>query len=95
MKLSLRAMAVLAAVVSFGLANTAQAEDYTPMHSDHPFRIAAYPVHAVGKGLEYLVTRPTHWFVSQPKTRHIFGKVSNPKREDYFGDKDQYQRLSY
>jgi hypothetical protein len=71
------------------------ADSYDTGESDHLFRYAAYPLHAVGKGIECFVTRPVHWFVSRPCNRYIFGHVSNPRTDDYWGDKDLYQRYSY
>ena len=73
----------------------AKADSYYTDDSDHPFRYAAHLFHAYGKGIEYFVTRPAHWVVSQPKARYIFGHTSHPRTDDYWGDFDLYQRYSY
>jgi hypothetical protein len=49
--------------------------------NDHPLRILAYPFYAVGIFLEYTVTRPIHWIVSQPNCDVIFGHQSSPDDE--------------
>ena len=71
------------------------AETYDCDSSDHPARYLVYPIHAVGKGIETFVTRPIHWLVSQPKLRYVFGHTSKPRREDYTGDFNLYQRYQY
>lgn len=83
-------VAMLALAPANGRADTYDTDD-----SDHPLRYLAYPVHAYGKALEYFVTRPAHWVVSQPKARYIFGHVSHPRTDDYWGDFELYQRYSY
>lgn len=88
------ASAALAACVLFA-PGSACADTYAVNDSDHPIRYISYPFHAYGKGWEYFVTRPIHWVVSQPKTRYIFGHVSHPRTDDYWGDFDLYQRYSY
>jgi hypothetical protein len=55
------------------------AHDYQRNNSDHPFRVVAYFLHPVGIGLEYGVTRPVHWVVSQPNMRILFGHA--PRHE--------------
>ena len=72
-----------------------RAENYDTDQSDYPLRYLIYPIHAEGKAIEYIITRPAHWVVSQPKMRYIFGHVSNPRHDDYWGDFDLYQRYSY
>ncbi len=74
---------------------SADAHSYDVDDSGHPFRYIAYPLHALGKGIEYGFTRPIHKCVSQPKNRYIFGHVSHPRTDDYWGDYDLYQRYSY
>ncbi|MCX7625481.1 MAG: hypothetical protein N2Z21_04645 [Candidatus Sumerlaeaceae bacterium] len=71
------------------------AESYDCDTSDHPARYLVYPIHAVGKGIETFVTRPIHWLVSQRKLRYVFGHTSKPRREDYTGNFDLYQRYQY
>ncbi len=86
--------AVIAAA-ALALPNNACAESYDTDDSDNPLRLLFVPFHAYGKLLEYTVTRPAHYIISQPKCRYIFGKVSNPRTDDYWGDWDLYQRYSY
>jgi hypothetical protein len=96
-------MKVLSKLIFGGLAagalllcpTTTQAHSYDTDDSDHPLRYVIYPIHAVGKGLEYAVTRPIHYGVSGCKSRYIFGHVSHPSKDDYWGDWDLYQRYSY
>lgn len=75
--------------------SAAQAHSYDTDDDGHPLRYLAYPIHAIGKGLEYSVTRPAHWAVSQCKLRYVFGHVSHPRTDDYWGDYDLYQRYNY
>ncbi len=84
-----------AALCLASYASPVRAESYDPDDSDHPIRYAGYAFHAVGWGIETVVTRPIHWFVSRPKMRNVFGKVSQPRTDDYTGDADLYQRYSY
>ena len=73
----------------------ASAHDFDSDDSAHPFRLLSYPFHALGRGVEYGVARPVHHYVSQPCNRWWFGHTSHPRVDDYWGDRDQYQRLSY
>lgn len=73
----------------------AKADPYDCEDSDNPIRYFVYPIHAYGKGLEYFITRPAHWVVSRPKLRYVFGHVSHPRTDDYWGDFDLYERYSY
>jgi len=84
----------VALVCTFG-PGLAVADSYDCDSSDHPARYAVYPIHALGKGIEIFVTRPIHWLVSQPKLRYVFGHASAPRRDDYAGDPDLYQRYQY
>lgn len=96
MKIACRLLICGATVALIGvMPSTVCAEDFYPAESDHPFRLFSYGAHAYGKAWEYLVLRPVHWTVSQPKLRYVFGKSSNPKTEDYWGDADLYQRYQY
>lgn len=92
-KVLLATIAVTACVLL--LPGIACADTYDTDDSDHPLRYVSYPFHAYCKGIEYFVTRPIHWVVSQPKTRYVFGHSSNPRTDDYWGDFDLYQRYSY
>lgn len=82
------------ALISF-VPQGAKAADYDTDDTDYPLRYFIYPIHAYGKGIEYFVTRPINWVVSQPRCRYVFGNVSHPRTDDYWGDFDLYQRYSY
>jgi len=94
-----KSVLVLAAAIALAACvlppSAARAEMYDCDSSDHPARYFVYPIHAFGKGIETFVTRPIHWLVSRPKFRYVFGHTSNPRREDYTGDFDLYQRYQY
>lgn len=83
-------VAVLASMPTVSIADTYDTDD-----SDHPLRYVGHVAHAYGKFYEYMITRPAHWVVSQPKARYVFGHVSHPRTDDYWGDFDLYQRYSY
>ena len=76
-------------------ASNASAHSYDSDDSSHPFRLLSYPLHALGRGIEYGFARPVHNYVSQPCNRYIWGHVSHPATEDYAADYDRYQRNSY
>lgn len=88
-------MAFVVAAAMAMCPSTSAAHSYKSGDSAHPFRLIAYPFHALGRGIEYGVTRPIHKCVSQPGNRYIYGHVSHPRTENYGGDYDQYQRSSY
>ena len=54
------------------------ADEYDDFEDTHPLRIAAYPVHAVGYALEWLITRPLHALMSQPALEPVFGHDKHP-----------------
>jgi hypothetical protein len=87
--------AVALGAITWSLPTTACADSYDVDDSDYPVRYIIYPIHAVGKGVEYLVTRPLHALVSKPKLRYIFGHSSTPRRDDYWGNYNLYERYSY
>lgn len=68
--------AVTAALV-FMLPLSANSGEYDDFGDSHPLRIIAYPVHAVGYTLEWLITRPIHTLVSQPGLTPVFGYLDN------------------
>ncbi len=92
---ALKAALCVAALVIFAMPGQVAAETYDCDSSDHPVRYLVYPIHAVGKGIETFVTRPIHWLVSQPKLRYVFGHTSKPRREDYTGNFELYERYQY
>jgi hypothetical protein len=54
-------------------ARPAAADRYDPQKAGHPLRIAAYILHPIGVGLDYLLMRPAYWFVSHEPFQTIFG----------------------
>ena len=66
---------VLAAVTALvlGLPGLAYGGEYDDFEDAHPLRIVAYPLHAIGYGLERLITRPLHRLVSRPGLAPIVG----------------------
>jgi hypothetical protein len=67
---------------------TGRAHDTYDDSQSHPLRLVAYAIHPIGYGLEWLVTRPIHFLVSQPSTERIFGHTPH---ETPFGDYESYQ----
>lgn len=72
-------VAALVAMALTLVAMPAAAHDYDRDDSDYPLRYIAYALHPVGIALEYGVTRPIHWLVSQPHLRIVFGH--DPRNE--------------
>ena len=66
----------------------ARAHDAYDDSQSHPLRILAYAIHPVGFALEWLVTRPIHFAVSNPNTERVFGHVPH---QSPFGGYDAYQ----
>ena len=66
----------------------ASAHDAYDDSQSHPLQLAAYALHPVGFALEWLVMRPIHFVVSQPKLEPVFGHVPH---ESPFGDYEPYQ----
>ena len=67
-------IASLALLVTLGMTGAAFAvpDEYDDSQS-HPLRVAAYLVHPVGVGLEWLIYRPFHWVVSREGADRVFG----------------------
>ncbi len=53
-------------------------DEYDDYEDTHPLRIAAYPVHAVGYALEWLIARPLHGLMAQPVLKSVFGHDQLP-----------------
>jgi hypothetical protein len=51
---------------------SALAHDAYSDAESHPLKIMSYPVAAAGFALEWLVTRPVHFIVSQPNLQRVF-----------------------
>jgi len=66
----------------------ASAHDAYDDSESNPLRLAAYALYPVGFALEWLMTRPIHVVVSQPKLEPVFGHVPH---ESPFGDYEPYQ----
>lgn len=73
--------AIIAGIVALacGLPLSAHSGEYDDYDDAHPLRIIAYPLHAVGYGLERFITRPLHRLVSRPALAPVFGH-----RQDVF-----------
>jgi hypothetical protein len=54
---------------------SARAHDAYDDSESHPLRLVAYAVHPVGFALEWLVTRPLHFVVSNKGFERMFGHV--------------------
>ena len=67
---------------------TARAHDAYDDSQSHPLRLAAYVLHPVGFALEWLVTRPIHFVVSNPRLERIFGHLPH---ESPFGGYEAYE----
>ena len=71
-----RSIATLSLVALLGLAGSAWAipnDEYDDSQAN-PLRVAAYLIHPLGVGLEYLIFRPIHWVVSHDDTTEmVFG----------------------
>jgi len=58
---------------------TARADSYQRLSTDgHVLRLVAYVLHPVGIVLEYGITRPVHWVVSQPHLDILLGHKAQP-----------------
>lgn len=75
------------AVWLVGAAVPASAHDAYDDSQAHPLRLAAYALNPVGFLLEWTVTRPIHFVVSQPRLERIFGHTPH---EYPFGAYDAY-----
>ena len=64
-------------VLVLGLPVLAYGGEYDDFEDAHPLRIVAYPLHAIGYGLERLITRPIHRLVSRPGLAPIVGHTQD------------------
>ncbi len=80
--------ALAVATVLATMPATARAHDAYDDSESHPLRVAAYALHPVGWGLEWLAFRPLHFLVSNPRVEHIFGHVAH---ESPFGGYGPYE----
>ena len=81
---------ILTAAVASVLAvsGVARAHDAYDDSESYPLRVVAYVLYPVGWAAEWLVMRPIHFFVSQPKMEPIFGHVPH---ESPYGDYRPYK----
>jgi hypothetical protein len=66
----------------------ANAHDAYDDSESNPLRLAAYALYPVGVAVEWLVMRPIHFVVSQPRLEPIFGHVPH---ETPFGQNEPYR----
>jgi hypothetical protein len=66
----------------------ASAHDAYDDSESHPLRLAAYAISPIGFALEWLMMRPIHFVVSQPKLERVFGHAPH---ESPFGDYEPYR----
>jgi hypothetical protein len=67
---------------------TARAHDAYDDSQSNPLRVGAYLLNPVGWGLEWLIFRPFHFLVSNPRVEHIFGHTPH---ESPFGSYGPYE----
>lgn len=75
-----------------GASSVARAHDAYDDSQSHPLQLAAYAIAPAGFALEWLVTRPIHFLVSQPKLERIFNHVPH---DSPFGGYEPYQVEEY
>jgi hypothetical protein len=61
----------LATAMTFS-AGRAHAHDAYSDAESHPLKLLSYPVAAAGFALEWMLTRPVHFMVSQPTLKRVF-----------------------
>ena len=71
-----------------GASSVALAHDAYDDSQSHPLRLAAYAIKPVGLAVEWLITRPIHFLVSQPPLEPIFGHTPH---ENPFGNYRPYE----
>jgi hypothetical protein len=81
-------------LVTFALASAlvlaampARAHDAYDDSQSHPLLLASYVLHPVGFAIEWLVMRPIHFVVSQPRLERVFGHTPH---ENPFGGYQPY-----
>jgi hypothetical protein len=81
MKGLIAALSLVALLALSGSAFAIPNDEYDDSQS-YPLRVAAYLIHPVGVGLEYLIFRPFHWLVSHDETTEmIFGHTPHGSEE--------------
>jgi hypothetical protein len=84
-KRSFVTLALAAALI--GAPGAARAHDAYDDSQAHPLRLLAYAVYPAGFLIEWAVTRPLHFFVSQPELERVFG---HGPHESPFGGYEPY-----
>ena len=74
--------------VLLGAPTVTRAHDAYDDSESHPLRLAAYALHPVGFALEWVLMRPLHFAVSNPRLERIFGHVPH---ESPFGGYEPYE----
>ena len=80
-------LAVGLAMVVLAVPVTGRAHDAYDDSQSHPLLLASYAIAPIGFALEWLVMRPIHFVVSQPRLERIFGHVPH---ESPFGGYEAY-----
>ena len=78
---------VLAASL-LGASTPARAHDAYDDSQADPLRLVAFGLHPIGYALEWLITRPIHFVVSQPRLEPVFGHTPH---ESPFGNYEPYE----
>jgi len=81
-------LTVVVVVGLVGMPAAGRAHDAYDDSQSHPLRLIAYAVHPIGYAIEWLVTRPIHFVVSQKGTERIFGHTDH---ESAFHEYDGYR----
>lgn len=80
-------MTLVVAVGLLAVPAIGRAHDAYDDTQSNPFRLAAYALNPVGYAIEWMVMRPIHFVVSQPKLERVFGHTPH---ESPFGDYEPY-----
>jgi hypothetical protein len=70
-KMRFLTLALAAALI--GAPGAVRAHDAYDDSQSHPLRLLAYAVYPAGFLIEWIATRPLHFFVSQPPLEPVFG----------------------
>ncbi len=80
MKRSIVWFSLFALLATSGVARAIPNDEYDDSQS-HPLRVAAYLLHPVGYGLEWVIFRPFHWLVSRENSEKAFGHTPHGAEE--------------
>jgi len=76
------------AAALLGAPAAARAHDAYDDSESHPLRLAAYALYPAGFALEWLLMRPLHFIVSNPRLERISGHVPH---QSPFGGYEPYE----